>query len=370
MKGLKALIGIGLPSFCLVSVAMATVPVVDRIEDMHEGWYEVKPGGETSCARGDEFSFFVSPGNSDKVVIDFIGGGACWNDQTCAEGTATFSDNVEHLKRRYENGELSGVYQRDREDNPFKEYNHVVIPYCTGDIHWGNNEVTYTNEETGEDFTIKHKGAVNAKAVLACVSANILNPRRVVVAGCSAGSYGSIYWTPEVRRMFPNADFKQLGDSGVGIITERFFHESFPKWNATEAAPRWIPELNPDVVDWSTLGIHDLYTNIGHYYPEISLSQYTSAFDDNQTFYFEIMGGAPENWSPNMFDTIHGIEQSLSRFRSFIAPGVEHCILPYDELYSVQSGGVAFTSWLKDYIDGEQVPSVVCDHCDPDGVGH
>ena len=369
MKGLISLLGIGLPSFFAFGPLSSAVPIVDRIEDMQAGWNEVKPGGATRCARGGEFSFFVSPGNSDKVLIDFIGGGACWNGQTCARDTATFSDNVEHLKRRYENGDIEGIYQRDRDDNPFKDYNHVVIPYCTGDIHWGNNEITYTDVD-GEDFTIQHKGAVNAKAVLSWVAENIINPNKVVVTGCSAGSYGSIYWTPEVRRLFPRADFKQLGDSGVGIITERFFHDSFPKWNATAAAPRWIPGLNPDEVDWSTLGIHDLYTKIGRHYPSINLSQYTSAFDDNQTFYFEIMGGAPENWSPNMFDTINEIEDSLSSFRSFIAPGVEHCILPYDEFYSVQSGGVSFSSWLKNYIDGEQVASVVCEHCDPDGVGH
>ena len=368
MRGLKTLIGIGLPSLFTFSVAMAVVPVVDRIEDMQAGWNEVRPGGETGCARGGDFSFFVSPGNSDKVVIDFIGGGACWNSRTCAKDTATFSDNVDHLKRRYENGDLEGVYRRDRPDNPFKDYNHVVIPYCTGDIHWGSNEVAYTKDD-GESFVIKHKGAINAKTVLSWVADNITNPNKVVVTGCSAGAYGSIYWTPEVRRLFPNADFKQFGDSGIGIITESFFHESFPKWNAIEAAPRWIPELNPDEVDWSTLGIHDLYTKIGHYYPNISLSQYTSAFDDNQTFYFEIMGGAPENWSPNMFDSLNVIEQSLASFRSFVAPGVEHCILPYDELYSVQSSGVAFTSWIKGYLEGDDVSSILCDNCDPDGVG-
>lgn len=368
MQGLKTLIGISLLSFFFFNANIRAVPVVDRIEDMQAGWNEVRPGGETSCARGGDYSFFVSPGNSDKVVIDFIGGGACWNAQTCARDTATFSDNVEHLKRRYERGDLAGVYRRDREDNPFKEYNHVVIPYCTGDIHWGNKQMTYTKED-GEEFTIMHKGAVNAKSVLSWVAENFSNPRKVVVTGCSAGSYGSIYWTPEVRRMYPHADFKQLGDSGVGIITEQFFQDSFPKWNATEAAPRWIPGLNPDIVDWSTLDIMDLYTNVGHFYPSISLSQYTSAFDDNQTFYFEIMGGAPENWSANMFAALGIIEHSLPSFRSFVAPGGDHCILPYDELYSVQSAGITFASWMKNYLNDEQVSSVICDNCDPDGVG-
>ena len=88
-------------------------------------WQEIKPGGDTICARGDEFSFFVHPGDPKKVIVDFIGGGACWSDSTCAEGTATFTDSIDELKRRQENG-LGGIYDKNNPQNIFQNWTHIV----------------------------------------------------------------------------------------------------------------------------------------------------------------------------------------------------------------------------------------------------
>ena len=92
-------------------------------EPMHKvplvpGWEEVQTGGDTICGRGEPYSFFVAKGASDKVVIDYIGGGACWNRFTCAEETATFSDSIDELRRQYRKG-LEGVYDRSNPENPF-----------------------------------------------------------------------------------------------------------------------------------------------------------------------------------------------------------------------------------------------------------
>ncbi|TDJ04695.1 MAG: esterase, partial [Deltaproteobacteria bacterium] len=56
-------------------------------------WKEYKPGGSTKCARGGEYSFFVKEGDPRKIVIDFMGGGACWNKRTCKVGSRIFFDS-------------------------------------------------------------------------------------------------------------------------------------------------------------------------------------------------------------------------------------------------------------------------------------
>ena len=330
-------------------------------------WKEVKPGGNTTCARGDDFSFFVSPGRSNNVIIDFIGGGACWDSFTCAKSTATFADNVEYIKAMQERGELKGIYERERDDNPFKDWKHVVIPYCTGDIHWGDSTQNYIGED-GEEFTIHHKGAVNVKSVLDWIKDNYTDPNHMLVTGCSAGSYGSIYWTPQIKELFPHAKLKQLGDSGAGVITEEFFKTSFPRWNAMGSAPDWIPGLNPDEVEWHTLKIEDLYSNVGNFYSNMTLAQVTAAYDDNQVFFYEMMGGDPDDWSDIMFGKMNSIEQSSPNFRSFVSPGTDHCILPYERFYTQESHGVLFKNWLKDFV-GDNVPQTVhCVDCEPDYV--
>jgi hypothetical protein len=40
------------------------------------------PGGV--CSDGSPYRFYVSPGDPKKVVLDFQGGGACWDAATCA----------------------------------------------------------------------------------------------------------------------------------------------------------------------------------------------------------------------------------------------------------------------------------------------
>ena len=47
----------------------------------------------------------------------------------------------------------SGFYDHDNAENPFKDWYHVIIPYCTGDIHWGDAVTTY-NEGMSSEVTI------------------------------------------------------------------------------------------------------------------------------------------------------------------------------------------------------------------------
>src|SRR5215210_4000630 len=49
------------------------------IEDLPPGWTTFAPGGETRCARGTPFKYFVRRGSVNRVIIDFRGGGACWD---------------------------------------------------------------------------------------------------------------------------------------------------------------------------------------------------------------------------------------------------------------------------------------------------
>ena len=60
-----------------------------------QDWMEVTPGGDAVCARGTPYSFFVRSGDPKKLLIFFEGGGACWNDATCAPNSGLFDEVVE-----------------------------------------------------------------------------------------------------------------------------------------------------------------------------------------------------------------------------------------------------------------------------------
>ena len=67
-------------------------------------WEEMRPAGETRCSRGSPYAFFVRPGRSDRVILEFMGGGACWSAKTCGLQKATFRENVEDLRTLFAAG--------------------------------------------------------------------------------------------------------------------------------------------------------------------------------------------------------------------------------------------------------------------------
>jgi hypothetical protein len=347
---------------------LTSQPLADppKLPTLPEGWSEIKPGGETVCSRGSEYAYFVHPGTVNRVVIDFVGGGACWNAFTCSVADAIFTDSVDSAREAVLNSNPEtdpGIYDRLNPDNPFKDWYHVVIPYCTGDVHWGNNEKTY-DEGTAPPVTIKHRGAVNTRAVLDWVYENFSAPEHVFVTGCSAGSYGSAMWAPHVMEHYKGARVTQFGDSGAGIITEEFFRDSFPSWKADGAFPTFIPELDPAKVDLLELKVHDLYSAVGNYFPDHRVAQYNTAFDENQTFYFQAMGGGTaQEWSEQMMASIGEIEGRAPNFASFIPSGEQHCIIPYDNFYTVNVGGRRLVDWLRDLVDRGPLESPVCTEC-------
>ena len=72
-------------------------------------------------------NLFYQRGTENKWVIDFIGGGACWNSYTCGKKQPTFIDSVEYIRKRASNAE--GIYDHKNPNNPVKDWNHIIIPY-------------------------------------------------------------------------------------------------------------------------------------------------------------------------------------------------------------------------------------------------
>lgn len=337
----------------------------DAVGELEPGvWNEIRPGGSTVCARGEPYAFWVYPGQTDRLVIDFIGGGACWSAETCAAG-GRFDDSVGALRWAVEFGYSRGIYDKLREDNPLHGAWHVMVPYCTGDVHWGDADVRYATG--GNAFVIRHRGAANARAVLDYTYRAMPDPARVVVTGCSAGAYGSALWSAHIARHYDGVPLVQLGDSGAGVITDTFFRDSFPAWKAEAAFPSFIPELDPRRADLRALSLIDLYLGVARHLPYARFGEFVRMHDENQISYFTAMGGrTPDQWTAQMLESVSVIERGTPNFGAFIAGGTGHCITTGDDMYTVQAGGVRFVDWLRKLVAGSVKP-VRCrgDECDP-----
>lgn len=322
------------------------------------GWTKLEPAGHTSCAGGAPFAFFVRPGAENRVVIDFGGGGSCWDEESCSRAGVAYQDKVND--ELFKAGSAAhGIYDHEKAENPFKGWTHVYVPLCTGDMHWGDRDTTYREDPPMRVLRVRHRGAVNTRAALAWVYENITAPEKALVTGCSAGAYGSILWAAHVKKRYAETKVYQLGDSGVGVATDAFVRESFESWGAGEAYPTWIPGLSSK----GPASVEALYTAIGAYYPSMPLAQYSTKLDKEQIHRFDAMGGDADQWPAKMKASLEAIEAKTRSFRSFAAPGDEHCVLPRDDFYSLSVCGTKLSDWVSDRVNDRPVNSVDADTC-------
>lgn len=317
-------------------------------------WIEVVPGGDTICSRGSDYRFFVRGGDPQRVIIDFQGGGACWNAATCGFADALFSDGVQTFDEwldLVDDPEFGG-YLDGGADHPFAEWTVIHIPYCTGDVHIGNARADY-----GDDVVIEHRGFVNASTALDWVYDHYPSPQTVMVSGCSAGAYGAAFHVPFVADHYADADVSLFADSGGGIITETFLEDSFPSWNADGSLPDFIPALTE--VPISELSLTDVYIEVGKTFPDLAMAQTSTAFDQDQIFFFEAMGGTRANW-PGLFQaSLDQIAEEVPRFRYYRPPGTAHCAGIYPFFFEREVDGQNLADWTLQLATEETLPDTV-----------
>jgi hypothetical protein len=320
-----------------------------------QSWETVAPGGGAICSDGSPYRFFVFRGDPSKLLIEFEGGGACWNGASCEADiyNKTVTSDPETARQ---NGQLQGIYDRANPANPFKDYTHVYIPYCTGDLHWGNAAVTYQNA-AGAPYLIQHKGAVNTAAALNFTADQVRAPAQVAVVGCSAGGYGAALWSARIARAYPGARMVQLGDSAAGVTPSGFFGTAAANWNVADAWPSFIPDLAPGSVDPASLTLPRLYSSVAAFYPTAAFSQFNTRLDTVQIFFYALTKGSiaitdPIDWSTKMVANVDQISAASPNFRAYLAPGTEHCIINRPSFYTQTVGGQTFSGWLSTLLAG------------------
>ncbi len=340
-------------------------PVSDTLASLAgtgPGWHTLSPGGATVCSKGTPFLFFVRPGATDRVVVEFSGGGACWNDKTCtlASQASLFSETAETPDYVTDETKAKGISNHGRDDNPVKDWTHVFISYCTGDLHVGDNDKVYTDPaDATKTTTINHRGATNTRAALSWVFANFTTPSKVLVTGCSAGGYGATFWAPHIQRHYPQSHVYHVSDSAAGIVSPAFFGEINESWKPQSVYPSYIPGSDPSV----TAKLSSFYTAVGNFFPQMPLSQLNSQADGTQSLYYGVVTGEdPAGWSPLMLGEMSAIHAGTTNFSSYLTPGSKHCVLVDDDFYGAPDGK-AISSWVGDLVNDTKPADLACPDC-------
>lgn len=155
-------------------------------------------------------------GNSNKVIIYLEGGGGCFNTVTCAGNPGTYGQIAFDSWKTV--GLQLGIFDKNSAHNPFKDWNFVYIPYCTGDVHSGHTYSGYVNDVYKDQ---KMVGYNNIGLALKELTQHF-GPRidEVFLTGSSAGGYGTLMNANQVIEAFPTAKATVLDDSGPVLMDQ------------------------------------------------------------------------------------------------------------------------------------------------------
>jgi hypothetical protein len=337
-------------TFAAAVAQETTTAPMPTFGDLRRGWNDITPPGAI-CARGTPYEFYARPGDPQKLIIYFQGGGGCWNEFTCGTGRGTFDDSVEDGELR----QYVGMFAQRNELNPVRDYSIIVVTYCTGDFHSG--DVTLTYGTSPNTFEIQHRGFANASLVLDWAYQNFPVLDNLLIAGSSAGSIGAMYNAGRILEHYtaanPDIDAVVLGDGGVGVTIPVL--DSVDIWGSA-ANVTWLPDFTPTS---DANFVNQIIEATALAYPNVRFAEYTSNEDLVQILFYQLMGGrgSADEWQTAVRGELSELG-ALPNFNWYIVEGKSHTILPLPLFYDAEQDGVTFLEWFGSLIDGETVTNV------------
>jgi cysteine-rich repeat protein len=177
---------------------------VEVIDTKPLTWEYVEVPG-TMCMSGEPAGFGISLNPDSKDVMIYLeGGGACFND------LCDFSAfNIPFIPPP------DGIFNRNNPDNPVKDWSMIYVPYCTGDVHGGN-------EDTQLGGKVRHfRGYTNITKYLQQWVPTFAGAENVLLTGISAGGFGSGLNAIQVADAFgPGPQMIVIDDSGPPLSND------------------------------------------------------------------------------------------------------------------------------------------------------
>ena len=263
-------------------------PIPER--PAYDEWMKIELPG-TVCGNGSQYKFFVNySDSSNNVVVAFEPGGACWDYESCTgasgiRGAANIDgiDDDHHELAPF----IIPFFQRIYEQNQTRDWNMVYVPYCTGDVHTGNNEVTYSDPEGVEDDVVfRHNGHNNTMAVIDWMAEQFEIVPKLLVTGCSAGGAGATVNYHYLRQGLPGVERGYLlADSGpifptpnASSFSQPLHDKVYQSWNVDSLLAELPAAFEPD--DFGSIN-----TLLASEYPDDRLAVSYFRRDGNYSLY-------------------------------------------------------------------------------------
>jgi hypothetical protein len=275
---------------------------------------------------------------SDKLLVFFNGGGACWDYATCVTlNTSTHGPFGASQFAALSSGAAGTIVDVASSLNPFNGYSAVFIPYCTGDLHAGNAVATYTGD--GGSRVIHHEGHANVLAYLARLAATFKTPGQIVVSGSSAGGGGALFNYATFRAYWPSTPMMLIDDSlplfEGDAIPQAFRAAWYQNWN--------LGVLTDPICGAGCRSDLSLFMSaIAKQYPADRMALLSSEQDATISQYFLLDGTA---FQADLTALAADVLAPLHGFNHFFVTGNSHTMLGTPVKFT--AGGTPLLTWLS-----------------------
>jgi Pectinacetylesterase len=296
--------------------------------------YDFDPADGPVCLRGAPYSVSVLDQGSENLMIYLQGGGACVS-LLCRSTKEVMQRGVPAPSMA---SPVLGILDQNDAQNPVAGWNVVYVPYCDGSVFGGDGDFMNPSDTEGTRY---HHGQKNFAAALDLALKHFPDPQKVLLAGSSAGGWGTVYHRGLVRSQYPRAQLTVFNDAGIGFAVNQ--PTVADEWTATRHRPPSCAECQTHAHMTYFVKYmleHDPDTWVGDF----------SSYGDSVIRFFTFSPDAESFKQVLMQETDMLAQAFPDRYKRFFVTGESHTTLIRDFHTNVIEG-VTVAQWLGKMID-------------------
>ena len=331
---------------CLKLTILKTFPELKGEPEIGK-WYDIPVEGAKS-SDGSEWHGIFRKGTENKVVVYFFGGGVSITPETSEGGKEFYATTMLAQDFVAQGGIGSGM-----EDNPFRDWSFIVIPYATGDFHAGTG--TYEGRKT-----VYHTGYNNYSTYLEQIKPYVGEPDTLLVTGFSAGGFATSLLADDVIDRFPSAENVTVCVDSALLLYDHWHDTAVDLWKSPlEISDRLI--TNNLVLD-SLTALHEKRGDrvkilFDCSYRDDTLMQYQSYIDSGVMDQTKALG---DQFQKDLKEMVNGLQANIPDAGIYIwncgedadTHNTQHTIISsnvFDKLGNDRSVG----EWMFDAVNGD-----------------
>lgn len=341
--------------------------MLDAIPRETAGQWTYHPIDGAVCRDGSPAGFYTRFSDTSKKLLIYLEqGGACFNSALCMYNPATVSDSLtgrtltEAISGMHpgvmQQPQTTGIFDYTNPENPYKDWNAVWIPYCTGDAFGGSNP---DGAVPGVDGTQHFVGHLNMQKFIGHIVPTWSDATEVVLTGTSAGSFGAGLNYNMVQDAFGSVPVTVIMDSGLPFSDQYMAPCLQQQWRDLWKLDEALPPDCPECTQPDGGGIINLVFYTARKYPHTKLGIISATEDDIMKFFY---GFGENNCQNGSYPTgkypaaLSDLRQSAapyrSQFASYFITGILHMYSQFPDFYQPMAGGVPMVTWANDILAG------------------